>query len=648
MTIESMILSHDESALEALTSKGLLRRAKRVLGENQGQIETVDKDKAVVNVEGCRVELYAKGPASSSCTCKAHGVCRHMLHAILLLRNQGSAVAEPGIEAEASNSVTEICSLADEEVIKFSGTDWAKAAELAASELDVSFEDEGINITVRLAELNAAVTFISGNGLKGAAYKGPKTRKRLLTTLAALAVRQREGRGIPKESVPSNAVRVVSAEFIDQAQKTIERAVSAALPSRSVLARDLFLDLAISTRCEALPRLSAELRELATHAQLASERSVEFEPESFLMNAARAYALLEALRSNAADPQLVGAVRRDYQRSDEIEVWPLGVSRWRSRTGARGLTAYVWDSGIGRWLTVSEGRSAGVDTSFDVLQAYSMPVWGAGTLNGLMGRRVRLPEPSLSADGAISAKAQSRSELLTDPLSIDELTSIPAAHKNWTSLRTDLATRMGQGIRRRPVPVPAFIVPTGFGQIGFDDMTQTYHWELFDNSGDALVLNIHADDEDTALRIWKLGKKISAIVIEARLENHVRTVRPVSIVTRHRNSTSIHNIDFDAWALERGISRAISKVKESLAQPLAVSGSTDPVDQMIADVSEELVSIASGSTASKAEVVSRRLEACGLATMQGALNDAVAVSSTSSALRAAYLASELKVLVAHR
>lgn len=115
----------------------------------------------------------------------------------------------------------------------------------------------------------------------------------------------------------------------------------------------------------------------------ASERSIEFESESFLMNAARAYALLEALRSNAADPQLVGAVRRDYQRTDEIEVWPLGVSRWRSKTGARGLTAYVWEPGTGRWLTLTEGRSAGVDTSFDVLQAYSMPVWGAGTLNGL-------------------------------------------------------------------------------------------------------------------------------------------------------------------------------------------------------------------------------------------------------------------------
>ena len=53
MTIESMIRSHDESALEAHTSKGLLRRAKRVIAEDPGQVETVDNHKAEVHAYFC-------------------------------------------------------------------------------------------------------------------------------------------------------------------------------------------------------------------------------------------------------------------------------------------------------------------------------------------------------------------------------------------------------------------------------------------------------------------------------------------------------------------------------------------------------------------------------------------------------------------
>ena len=50
------------------------------------------------------------------------------------------------------------------------------------------------------------------------------------------------------------------AEFIDDAQRAIERAVAATLPGRSATAQDTFLDLAVSSRCETLPRLAAELR----------------------------------------------------------------------------------------------------------------------------------------------------------------------------------------------------------------------------------------------------------------------------------------------------------------------------------------------------------------------------------------------------
>ncbi len=643
MTLKSMIWSHDDLALEALTSKGQLRRAQRDLASGHGRVNSVDDVRAIVSIDDMTIELDAKGPTSSSCTCKAHGVCRHILHAILLLRDWQD---EPDAKTDSPNAVTQICSLTIEQVVKFAGADWDRAIGLAADDLGVTFDEKGINITVRLAEMNAAVTFIAGNGLKGVAYKGPKTRKRLLTTLAALAVRQREGLQVADGSFPPAASPTLSSKFIDQAQKTIEQAVSATLPSRSLLACDLLIDLAISSRCEALPRLSAELRALAKQAQLANERSVEFEPGSFLFDASRSYALLEVLSTCAPDPILVGSVRRKYEKHKQVEVWPLGVSRWRSKTGARGLSAYILDPASNKWLTVIEGRSAGTDLTFDVASAYRMPIWGAGTLSGLMGRPVRLPEPMIAHDGSISAKSQNGSEASKSTLKVDEVLQTVAVHNTWEALRKDLVCRMGSGIRRRPTPLPALISPSRFGRIGFNDLSQAYNWEVHDEIGDSLILNVPADDDDSAIRLWNLGSKIVAIVIEARLEKQHLDFRPVSVLLRHRGSVSVHNLDFDDWAVERGLKRVISKLGESLAKPLSISRTgTDPIDQSLLDTEEVLVSAISGSTGRKADSILKRLDACGLATLARLLEQVPVPGDIRSALKVGYVASELKAML---
>ena len=54
------------------------------------------------------------------------------------------------------------------------------------------------------------------------------------------------------------------------------------------------------------PRLTAELRNLARLASLATARDVHFEPEDFVAKAARSVALVEALKSAPSNPAFTG------------------------------------------------------------------------------------------------------------------------------------------------------------------------------------------------------------------------------------------------------------------------------------------------------------------------------------------------------
>ena len=206
---------------------------------------------------------------------------------------------------------------------------------------------------------------------------------------------------------------------------------------------------------------------------------------------------------------------------------------------------------------------------------------------------------------------------------------------------------MGSGVRRLAVPLPALLSPSAFGSIGFDDLSQAYQWEVRDDAGDSLVLSIPADDDESALRLWRLGNRILAIVVEARLDRQAMEIRPVSVLQRDRSRIAVHNVDFDHWPVESGVRKVISTISESVAKPLATAQIvTDPIDQVVSDAAEELASIVSGSTRTKSESIGRRLEACGLVTLSDILGRAALTDDLHVALTAAYVTSELKAILA--
>ena len=642
MSLTAKIAAHDDAALEGLASKGVLRRARRDLENGRAEVSAQDSAHATVVADGQTVVVDERGPSSAVCTCSAAGICRHIVLAILALRESDDQ-AEP-INQSARD---EVCRLTEAALQKFAGADWSRAITIAASDELVTVDDVGQSIVVALPELDASVTFIAGQGLKEAAYKGARTRKRLLTTVAAVAVRAQSG--VSADVSRQEATRpAIAGGFIDDAQSVIERAVAAVIPGRSAMAYDLLLDLAISTRAEALPRLSAELRGLARQARFAHRRDVHFEASQFLRHAARSYALCEALRTGGDDSVLTGIVRRDYQPRDALTLWLLGASKWRSASGAKGATCHGYSPAENCWFTVSDGRAAGTDPGFVASTAYCSSLWGSGTMEALIGHEVTLPGPQAAADHSLSLHSYSQPAQSGASLDVRAVLGSDAAFDDWDALQRHVSGCSGEGLQRRVRPIAAVLVPRRFVGFGFNDVEQIYEIEVADVSRNSIVMSIPGSEHDAALYLKRSARKIKALLVESGLTANGPVYRPITAYQASRSSIECINLDFDDWPYRPALN-AMDRISDFLLgsrEPAARS--VDPLVAMMTDVLDGLVAKVGRSGAVDIGALKARSELAGFAALAAALDVVKSSDAIEAALKAAYAATEMEsILLAH-
>ena len=640
MTLAAMLATHNDAALEALASKGVLRRASRDFKAGKASIADCEENAANVLADGQEVAIDKDGPASATCTCPAQGICRHILLAVLALRDVVGQ--EDAGELDAVSAADEMSTMEQHVIGKFAGADWPKAVMLVSEGVSAELRQEGPNTVVKLDDLAASVTFLRGQGLRGALYKGAKTRKRLSVTVAALLVRVENGCGIEEDGSTDVAARKpVSAEFFASAQQALERGVAAVLPGRSAVARDLFFDLSISARIDALPRLSSELKSLSVQANAAASRDAGFEPETFLKSAGRTYALLEALQANPDRAAYAGQIRRDYREREALELWMLGAARWNFLSGARGVSVYAYSPSERTWFSISDGRAEGSDPTFDPATVYVRPLWGAGSVRDLIGGRIILPKARVSADNAIALTLPEDTQPTVGKLELQTLLESACLADNWAELRNGLANRFGFGLSRRAVPQPALIAPAGFGGFGFNDFDQRYELEVLDTSGRQIILSLDGEEHEPALRLRSLGRQIQALLVEASLGPHGLVFRPVTVITKSKHGFEALNLDFDRWPPQKGYRKLRDKLTETLSiTPEPVVDAADPLQRIVSDATDAVVATVSRSSSADFAGVTLRCETGGLLGLAEALETLQSSPTTASALKAAYVAGE--------
>jgi len=502
-----MVASLDDAALEALSSKGLLRRAAADAAAGRVALTREDGEAAAFEIEGAAVHLSAGGLAKSRCSCPAPGICRHLLAAILWLRDHTAAA--PATATVAWRDV--IGAITEPELAEFAGpAAWRAAlgADFADPKVTVTPHDRSLQVDFPGGDL---VTFLSTGGLDAALCKtGARTRK---ARIAAAVLAARAALGLPAFSTPGQvapAARVGNSLDLEDIRDFLKKNYFAALSLAPAAVEDEARRNALAGRVERRPRLAGLFKRIAACIAEMRQRTATADAGTLLALMAEAYALtiaLDATVDQSAQGRLAGQVQQDYEEAGDLDLFGLGARRWEAPSGAHGVTTHFYAPAARRSLTVTLARPDRTDAAFHPLQAFqATPVWGL-TMAEMSNSRVRLANAQISASGRLSSSAATSAVCEPWLAAPGVVAEWRCAFGDWADLETYLQTAFTARLGTPPVPdIPVILSFARRGGMRFDELTQTSLWPLADKHGRwiGLRLDYAGAERDRLLNLERL------------------------------------------------------------------------------------------------------------------------------------------------
>ncbi len=513
----------DDDALTALANKGLVRRARKDLEAETPRL-VVEGDAAFVETGGQKVTL-AGVPAECRCTCPASGVCRHILAALMFLRENAAA------EESAASPCDEVLALTPESIEKWAGkTLYRPAVEAVADGVPVETSDS-TTLAITLPTRSVVCRWVPGAGLDGmlcSCHADPPCEHRVTALLAFLA---REGRfSVSRTEIALQASAGAARtreEVIASARTLLQELVVLGIPRLSSSTVERLRTLSISAHAVDLPRLERLLAALSSEVALHVGRDAQASASALLELAARIDALGSALAH--ARPEHVGRHRSRYVAVGDCELAGAGARQWRTRSGYTGLTVYFWEAATRRWNTWTDARPVGTP-GFSAARAFhGTGPWGSGsTPFEVSSSQVRLSGAWRSASGRLSGRASITVALAGRT----EVASLPAVD-DWRELRPQVRDLFGGGLgefdEQREIVV---LRPAEWSAPQYDEARQRLVRLVRDSDGRTLplVLSYSEETRGAIAAIEKYEPAAGALVLGLlRIVDGMLAVEPVSL-----------------------------------------------------------------------------------------------------------------------
>lgn len=548
--------SYDDTALEVLANAGLLRRAAKDV--EAGKLRWLENDDqgGLIEADDQQVRLNAGGVEGARCTCPASSCCKHILAAVLWLREQAAAPAQQEEQSDEDAALHEALALDPQQLQKLAGKAATRKARLWFETLgEINPQSHGRRLTILLPALACEVSYLAGGGFAGMLSESRESERKALhlAALALLFKTRGQAWDWPADSTIETAdplqlnlaERELLASIEQLLQELLHQGLSHASPPSAMQLRMLNL----SARTEGLPRLAAELRTLGGQIGRLVARDDHVSERETLVQMARVHALIAALQraDGARLPTLRGRQRRDYQNGDSLELLPLGAHWWTTPGGARGLTMAFWDLHDAEVREVSLARPNNSDPSFRRDAVWSHLALWKSTPRQLCQTPLRLSEPRLAEDGRLAAHGDTRGEALprwkaNDPR-LDEL-----GVGNWSQLRELLE---GSAALSAELPLSLLLRPARCQEVTLDEEQQLLSWALEDDQGENLVLELPCTAQlrerlDNLERAQKARKDIRAVLVRPSLDGQRRRLEPLALLIADGAELRCLSLDFEA------------------------------------------------------------------------------------------------------
>ena len=661
----------DDVALEALANRGLVRRGRaevaagRVGVQEAGRptgsasemvAESTETLTVAVGRPAVPVVLTAGGPQEARCPCPVAGICVHVVAACLWMREAlaAEASAEPDPGGPAADGDDEDPVLA--EVLAWEPAVVEKAlgvaalrrvtAALAGTDPDILAADTLVTRApgrLSVTWPNAPeVVVIAGLGPRGMIVAGRHAQVTHAAWRLQAVVRlfARAGRAWPW---PTRKI-VLSADqrrLLASAADAVEGLIAAGISHAGPRSADELDRLAQAARLEEIPRLARLLTSTAAAVHAVARRDDAMDESAALSALAAAWSLTRALETTSAapDPALLG--RADAERVQPGLLMPLSATWWLAPSGSRGLTARFWDVENCRLESVTTGRAAGTDPTFQ--RADNIPlVWGA-SVRALLSGPLRLTGATRRTDGALAPSARTT---VRHCGGYDDIDLAAIAHE----LR---ALQRGPGAASFEAPLPPVRLllpdPSGLGRIDLDEIHQQYVWPVCDMAGEEHLLRLVPDSTEAALIAAVLTRDLPVVAMT------VEGDRPAGIYVRREGglallSPSISSIRAGRLGFYHRLAERLERLRAETA-PMPPPSGSGLIESLCEDLHEALTALAAsgalraeGWTAHVLTSRARRARELQLETLAAALTRVEEEPGPQAILRACAVVDRIRAL----
>jgi len=607
--------AYDDEVLTLLANPGLVRRAAKL-------VPTAAWDGDAVKVGDMEVRLDERGPANGRCPCPTAGICVHILAASMFVRDglleRGSSGPGPqdGVRdpdfvrmtvADGTTGSGPQAGAGDPDFVRMTPTEDSSPchpaeSRISATQLEhlddyspVLAEVLSVNPTVLCRRAGATATrqayshiknpvqvdltgnahwldirwsdnsvrYVAGAGWDGMVATGEKKDRPALQLEGIARLFQSQGRDwqwpdTVAAAEPATGTTDHTRQLTASVRWEIERGISVGLSHLGEDAGDRMADLVLTAKAGGLPLLS---RYLGTTAALldgvAAHRDETSEAQA-ISSLANSWGLATALdhAEGEAWTTLRGTARREYEVGDSMTLMPLGATWWVNPSGARGLTLTAWDMDAGEVREATSARPVGTDSTF--YRSREMTALWSVPLSTLLDGPFRLDGPRLSADGNLSATAQSVTKLSAG--FDEEVLRGIAGQLAPTDIDVSFADS-GRGT--------ALVAVKGFGEVLIDEPQQQLVWSLPLPEGEwqlrqEITLNtVHRVD---TLLAWDADKARLAYVLARRAVIRGRSVwEPATLFLRQHAGMRMACLDFPTSARTK-LTSVLQKRWERLRQ----------------------------------------------------------------------------------